>query len=175
VERRDARLLEEAQGYLELELPAPALLALDRLTPAARDSFEGLMVRGTALMAQKKCDEAILPLLQAKELNAKAIPALVALGWCYKRTNQLPRAIAELHLAERVAKQRRDDPSRALATYNLACYYSLARRKPETLHWLELALAADPKYGKLAAAEADFAPFQADPAFQALLQGIAAK
>ena len=169
--RRDAWALEEAQGFLELNLPARALAALERVSPAGRETFGPSMARATALMALQRHDDAIPHLLHAKALNPKAIPVLVALGWCCKRSDQLPRAIAELHLAERLARQRRDDPSRALAMYNLSCYYCLALRKAECLHWLELALHADAKYRKLALAEADFATLHDDPHWQLLVTG----
>ena len=44
----------------------------------------------------------------------------MTMAWCYKRTNQLPRAITSMERAYRI------NPKEAVILYNLSCYWSLA-------------------------------------------------
>ena len=169
MERRDAWAMEEAQGYLDLELPHLALRALDRACPAAQDTFDGQMLRASALLAVERVDEAIPFLLRAKQHNAKAIPAFGMLGRCYKRTGQLARAVAEFAAAERIARQRRDDDARAQLAFSLAACYALSQRKAEALKWLEVAASCDPKLRRQAALDLDFESCRGDADFKAFI------
>lgn len=86
------------------------------------------------------------------------------LGWCYKRTGKLDRAIESLE--EALAAE----PNDALVHYNLACYWSLAKNKRQALSYLARAFKLQDEFRGLVAEETDFDPIRNDPAFQALLR-----
>ncbi len=156
-------LREEAEGYLLLALPEQALQAVHRAGPNPeffRKDF--LYLKGESLRELKRYREAIPPLKQAARCDVRDDRVWLALGWCYKRTCQLDRAIDALDRARRAC------PDKPLISYNLACYWSLAGNKHLALHYLRRALDLDADYRKLIPNESDFDPLRADPDFQAL-------
>ena len=94
------------------------------------------------------------------------IHVLLALGWCYKRTGQLAKAIEVLERAVKV------DPSEAVLHYNLACYWSLARNRTLALRFLSQALEIDANFRDLVSNEPDFNALCDDSAFIALTSVI---
>ncbi len=167
----DAKLFEAAEGYLELGLGQPALESLQQLSSKAKHDERYLYHSLTAesLRLIERFDEALPHLHAAKEERPSAIPTYVGLGWCYKRTGQLHKAIESLEEAEQVARSH-DIPSHlALILYNLACYHSLAGDKEKMLGRLREALSIDDEYRRSVADETDFDPFRHDPAFVALV------
>ena len=87
----------------------------------------------------------------------------MAMAWCYKRTNQLPRAITSMEQAYRIA------PKQAVILYNLSCYWSLAGNKTQSLSWLGRALRMDKALRQLIDQETDFDSLRHDPDFQMLI------
>jgi hypothetical protein len=85
---------------------------------------------------------------------------MLGMAWCYKRTSQLPRAVAIMEEAYRVA------PKEAIVLYNLACYYSLQGNKVKALSWLGRALRMRAELRKLIGDETDFDGLRDDPDFQ---------
>lgn len=160
---RARRILREAEGFLELHLPDSALKALDRLGESHQFRGQACYLRGDALRQLERYTEAVPLLMAAAELAPSNMHVWTALGWCYKRINQLPAAIDAL---ERAVEAH---PDSALARYNLACYLSLAGEKRRTFDLLEVALDLDPQYRDLMQGEADFDNVRSDPEFQALL------
>jgi tetratricopeptide (TPR) repeat protein len=157
-------LRDEAEGYLLLGLPERALNVLEVVgeQPAFhRQQFA--LLRGMAFRDLKRYGEAIGPLEQVVGDDRSNTSALLALGWCYKRTGELERAI------DAVTRARRADPDDAIIVYNLACYWSLARNKSLALKFLREAFDLDGELRDLVSDESDFDFLRQDPDFQALV------
>ena len=159
---RRLQVLQHAEGYLELGMAVQALTALDALDEDAGQDGSSLYLRGEALRALERYDEAIVALREAAEVLPENIHLWMALGWCYKRTGHLEQAIEALEMALAV------EPAEAILYYNLACYSSLARHKSEALDYLSQAFELDGAYRDLVHQEPDFDSLRHDPDFQAL-------
>lgn len=173
---RRQQIIREAEGYLDLallfgetwtpsrdarvRLAERALKVLDRLGDV--EHGHALYLRGQALRAQDRFEEAIAPLTQAADVEPSDIHIWLALGWCYKRTGRLDLAIESLE--EALAA----DPTQAIIHYNLACYWSLAGNTQQALDYLSQALRMDSQYRDLIGTESDFDPIRNDPGFQAI-------
>jgi tetratricopeptide (TPR) repeat protein len=171
---KDARLFEAAEGYLELGLGKQAFDSLEQLSAEAKQEerflYHSLVAESLRLL--ERYDEALPHLLAAKEERPTAIPTYVGLGWCYKRTGRLTKAIEALEEAEQVARSH-DVPSHlALILYNLACYHSLEGDKEKMLGRLREAISIDEEYRRGIADETDFDPFRNDPVFVQLVSEI---
>lgn len=156
------RILREAEGYLELDMPAHTLTTLGRVQEFGTFKGHALYLRGQALREQKRYAEAIEPLEQSADLNPSNIDSWLALGWCYKRTDRLDMAIRSLERAREVS------PELAVVHYNLACYLSLVGEKQRALEFLSRAIDMEPAYRLALSTESDFDPIRSDPQFQAL-------
>lgn len=163
---RRAQLTRQAEGYLELGMPQHALAALARLEMSSSLDGAALYLRGEALRSLECWEEALPWLRAASHQDPDNIHIHLALGWCYKRTGQLRRAIDALENALAV------DPSEAILHYNLACYWSLARHKEHALDYLAQAFEIDPNYRDRVHDEPDFDPLRGDPDFQSLTSVI---
>ncbi len=161
---RRQQLLLQAEGYLELGMGEHALEVLGRCEQLARLPEHGLYLKGQCLRELGRYGEALDPLWQAAQSNPDNIGTWLALGWCYKRTGKLDRAIESLEEALSV------EPNDALIHYNLACYWALAKNKRHALTYLARALDLEDEYRPLIADETDFDPIRDDPAFQALVR-----
>ncbi len=162
---RRSRALLRAEGYLELGLPERALQALARIDDDYRDDAPALHLRGEALRALERYEEALEPLAKAASAAPGNIHVWLALAWCYKRTDRLPLAIDAMRQALEA------DPAEALLHYNLACYLSLTGSRDEALECLAQSLAIDAKYRDLIDDEPDFDPLRDDPEFRAIRAG----
>lgn len=158
--RKRDRKLAAAQGYLELELPDAALEQLDAITAPHEAAFEVNCLRGEALR-QKSDWKAALKAYQKAILDSPHnVSVLMAMAWCFKRTDQLPRAIAAMQRAYQIA------PKQAIVLYNLSCYFALAGDKPNALSWLGRAIRMDDSLRELIPDETDFDRLRRDPDFQ---------
>lgn len=171
---RDARRLDEAEGYLELDLPAEALARLTQVDPETQATFRWQRMMGESHRSLDQFAAALPHLEAARRLEPADVRIHLALGWCLKRVDRLGDAIAALLEAEaicRAAAEGRPGKSvyHALVMYNLACYYSLAGKKEKVLDWLARALRLDPHFRDRVPAESDFDPYRDDPDFQAVL------
>jgi tetratricopeptide (TPR) repeat protein len=105
---RTIRLLQRAEGFLELQLPGRAIGELDSIDDAGPFEPAVALLRGEALKNQERYDEALIPLKQA----AIAIPAPLnkrawrSLSECYRLTGRLELAeVADLVLNAEEAEQ----------------------------------------------------------------------
>jgi len=162
VRDRILRRLLRAEGYLELDLPGPALEILQNHDDWATMRFEASHLRGEALRALGRHREALKSLEVAAALRPGHVAVSIALGWCYKRTHRLAQAIDSLERA------CREHPEVALLHYNLACYWSLAGNLRRALSELRSALELDPRYAGRVGGEPDFDPIRHFPEFEAL-------
>ena len=176
------QLIREADGYLELvtvfadlwELPPDvrnrlaqrALAVLRRLDKCDQEDAYVFYLRGLALRAMERYEEAIVPLREAADLEPDNIHAYLALGWCYKRIDWLDLAIEALEEAFSI------DPRQAIIHYNLACYWSLSGNTNLALAYLASAFEIDASYKELVAKETDFDPIREHPDFQELTSVI---
>jgi Flp pilus assembly protein TadD len=160
---RRIKLQQQAEGYLELGMPAQALSVLGRLGEGS--GTQTLYLQGEALRALDRYEEAVVPLARVAELEPENTRVWLALGWCYKRTGRIALAIDALDSALAV------DPEEPLIRYNLACYWAVAGDKRQALAYLEQALALDSNYRALVDHEPDFDTIRADPEFQAVCEG----
>jgi tetratricopeptide (TPR) repeat protein len=157
--------LDEAEGYLMLDLPSRALEILERRQDWSSMQFEAHLLKGEALRSLNRCRDALRPLEVAAALRPGDSRVALALGWCYKRTNRLAQAIDSLERAVR------ENPDEALLHYNLACYWSLAANGPKALDELSTALELDPDLRTLMTDESDFEGLRGNPEFERLALG----
>jgi tetratricopeptide (TPR) repeat protein len=162
---RYSQILKEAEGYLELDLPEQALATLERAGEGGTFRGHVLYLRGEALRALERYDEAVEALREAGDLTPSNVSNWLALGWCYKRTGRLDLAIDALQQAQDTEPE---PPTAALLLYNLACYWSLAGRKERALSSLARAFSIDAHYRDLVGSEPDFDAIRSDPDFREL-------
>ena len=163
--RRD-KLLAAAEGYMILGMFPQALASLDEIDRREQDAFEVNFLRGDVLRHLERHEEALVALHRAFDEKSDDVPLLMAMAWCYKRTNQLPRAITSMEQAYRIA------PKTAVILYNLSCYWSLAGNKTQSLSWLGRALRMDRSFRQLIDDETDFDPLRHDPDFQLIVGAV---
>jgi tetratricopeptide (TPR) repeat protein len=161
------RLLDEAEGYLMIDLPRRSLQILDSRSDWSGMPFEANLLRGEALRSLDRYREALKPLEIAANLRPSDMRVALALGWCYKRTNRLAQAIDAL---QRALLAHADEP---LLYYNLACYWSLAGNSSKAVDALTSALELDPDLRSLIAEESDFDQLRGKPEFDRLVMGPA--
>ena len=162
------RQLDEAEGYLMLNLPQSALAILERRADWATMQFEASYLMGEALRSLSRYREALKPLEIAAALRPAEVGVAIALGWCYKRTHRLAQAIDAL---ERAGRHNPDAPG--LLHYNLACYWSLAGNAAKSVDALAIALDLEPDLRNLIADESDFDQLRGRPEFERLTVGPA--
>ena len=163
---RLAKINLEAEGYLELDQPRLALKALARIGEIDDFDERALLLKGYALHLDGRFLEALDPLEFVVRLNHENLPALFALGWCYKRVGRVDLAAHAMENACRAA------PLNALVHYNLACYLSLLEQKSRCIFHLSRALVLDPELKDHVGDEPDFRPMRDEEAFQALASVI---
>jgi tetratricopeptide (TPR) repeat protein len=159
---RIKRQLDEAEGYLMLNLPESALAILESRADWATMQFEASFFTGEALRSLERYREALKPLEVAAALKPHDVDVAIALGWCYKRTHRLAQAIDSLERAER------HNPREALLHYNLACYWSLAGNVAKALEELTIALKLNSDLRRQIADESDFDQLRGKPEFERL-------
>ena len=164
---RIKRLLDEAEGYLMLDLPVRTLEILERRDDWATMQFEASFLKGEALRSVERYREALKPLEVAARLRPGDVAVAIALGWCYKRTHRLAQAIDAL---ERASRENAEEP---LLHYNLACYWSLAGNISKALDELAIALDQEPNLRTLIDKESDFEKLRGNPGFERLTVGPA--
>jgi len=164
---RIRRQLDEAEGYLMLEMPRNALRILESRPDWPLMTFEASFLKGEALRCLNRHREALACLEEAAALRPDDVAVAPAQGWCYKRTNRLAEAVDAL---ERASRQ---EPENALIHYNLACYWSVAGNAPRALEELATALRLKPEMRRLIADEDDFDRLRGDSAFEGLVNDAA--
>jgi tetratricopeptide (TPR) repeat protein len=165
---RIKRQLDEAEGYLMLNLPQRALSILESRSDWATMQFEASFLTGEALRSLERYRDALKPLEVAAALRPAEVGVAIALGWCYKRTHRLAQAIDALERAG-----RHNPNASGLLHYNLACYWSLAANAPKALDELAVALDLEPDLRNLIPDESDFDLLRGNPEFERLTVGPA--
>ena len=163
---RRQKLLAEAEGYIALGMHAHALASLDAIERGDDGAFAANFLRGEALRNLDRHSDALQAFQRAFEEKPDDVSLLMAMAWCYKRTNQLPRAITSMEQAYRIS------PKEAVILYNLSCYWSLAGNKTQSLSWLGRALRMDGSFRQLIDDESDFDSLRHDPDFQLIVGAL---
>jgi tetratricopeptide (TPR) repeat protein len=170
VDKQDRRRIEEAEGYLELGLPQRAFAALENASAAAKAAFEWRDLAAKSLVGDGRYEEAVPQLYAALDLNPNAVPLLLALADCFKKTRQYSRAIETMRTAEKLCRRGSNADSHAAVSFGLSGCFALARRKGDMLHWLERALNEDGRLRKNLVSDPDFDEYRRDPDFLSLMQ-----
>lgn len=157
---RRERLLEAARGYLELDMPDYALRQLDEIDDPEQCPYDAYLLRGEALRSRREFRDALKAYRRALVEDPDSLTVLMGMGWCFKRTDQLQRAINAMQRAYRLA------PDEPIVLYNLSCYFALAGEKEQALSWLGRALRMEGRLRKLIPDESDFDLLRNDPDFQ---------
>jgi Flp pilus assembly protein TadD len=165
IDEQARRRLQEAEGYLELDLSHHALRILESRPEWSNLQFEACLLKGECLRRLGRFREAAQSLEIAATLRPSDSRVALALGWCYKRTNRLAQAIDAL---ERARKYQAEDE---LIRYNLACYWSLAGNVAKALAELTEALRLEPDLRTRVADEPDFQRLRGNPEFERLVMG----
>lgn len=177
--RKRQQLIQTTEGYLDLavmfedrwplaevhrkKMASRAIACLNQIrNPQGHRSYL-LFLKGQAHRIAARLVQAIRFFEQAIDADPDHIPCLLALAWCYKRTNQLSKALEVMELATR------QEPDCAIAHYNLACYAAIMKKTNLALVHLSIALDLNAEYGKLVSAETDFDQIRNLPSFQEVL------
>jgi tetratricopeptide (TPR) repeat protein len=158
------RSTREAEGYLELGMHRHALEALERTQHRELLGFQASYLAGEALRGLGRDEEALAMYEQSAELNPENVDLYVAMGTCYRRLGEIDVAIEVLEDALIV------EPASAVVLYQLACYWSLAKRPRRSLSFLTRALDQDWQLSAMLAAEPDFDTIRHYPRFRTLSQ-----
>jgi tetratricopeptide (TPR) repeat protein len=162
-ETRLRRRLLEAEGYIELNMFDHALDSLRGVKASGELEFEVLRLKGEALRGQGKHAEALAAFESAHAIHTDDVSVLMAMAWCYKRTDQLSQAIEATEFAHQ------QQPRLAVLMYNLACYWTLAGDKSRALSWLGQALRTDHSLCRLIPDEPDFDALREDADFRMIV------
>lgn len=157
---RRERRLEAAQGYLALDMCDHALAELQAIADPEECAPEYYCLRGEVLRQKKDYAPALDAYSQALIEDPDNLAVLLGMAWCYKRIDQLPRAVSVMEQAYRSA------PNEPIVQYNLSCYHSLAGNKAQALSWLGRALRMEDALRELIPDESDFDQLRDDPDFQ---------
>lgn len=170
VQERDLRLIQQAEGYLELELPLEARRHLAQIPREHHDTFEWNFLMAETYRALGEHQEALAYLDRARAIEATHVAVHVSMGWCLKRLGRLNRAIETLLEANAICENNPAEDGHALVMYNLSCYYALAGKKELVLLWLGRALEREPSYGRMIPNEHDFDSVRDDEDFTQLVE-----
>ena len=171
------RWLKEAEGYLELAtlfvdeeinlsreqqfmLAEKCLASLDRVVEPGIRKGRVMYMKGQAFRLSDRYDEAIIALEASGELDSSNIHTCLALGWCYKRKQQLGLAVEALQKAIAI---NRDS---GIAHYNMACYLALLNQAEMALIHLDAAIEIDESFRESAKTETDFDSIRGTAEFQ---------
>ncbi len=177
------QLIRMAEGYLDLVmgfddcwpldevnreiLAVRALDALNRIKRPLGHKPYILFLKGQAARACADYQSAVNYLQQSAQLDPENIHTFLALGWCYKRIGRTDLAIESMEIAVQI------DNESAIAHYNLACYWALARQVKMAVLHLSNAFDLNPQYREFVDQEPDFDAIREDPDFVASLDMIA--
>jgi hypothetical protein len=143
-----------------LPLAAPAQQAPDTAAVSA------VMKEGQSAVQEANFTAAIESFKKATEMDPKNGRAWQMLGYSLHAANRLDEALP-IHLKAAEFKQ-----VAPVATYNVACVYSLKGDKDKAMQWLEKAVSLGFNDKDQVVNDTDFAGMKDDPRFQKLVSGL---
>ncbi len=162
--QRTRRLLRQAQGYLELNMPQQALETLQRVTPGSFQAQWNFLL-GQAHAQLGEASKAQEHLQRAAELAPSNPEIQLAWAQFLHQRGQSQQAVATLL---QLLENHPEAASQAPLHYLLARAYSLLGKKEPMLWHLSKAVELEPGLRQQIAHEGDFRPFAHDPDFLAL-------
>lgn len=157
--------LERASGYVGLSMYEDAVEEIEQAIALDENDPGLFFLKAECLRELGRFAEAVPPYRRALVLGGGVVENSVGLGWCLKRTGRLDGAIEVL---KRAVETEGEVP---ILCYNLACYFSLKKRRAVSLRLLERAIELDERFRALAAGESDFDNIRDDPGFASLAEG----
>ena len=112
--QRRKRLLEAARGYLLLEMPKHAIEQLDTIDDPEECAFDAFQLRAEALRQEQDHTAALKAFRRALVEKPDSVDVLLGMAWCFKRTDQLHRAINAMQRAYKGGPRRTDRPVQSL-------------------------------------------------------------
>ena len=161
---RREKLLNAAEGYLMLDMPQQALESLDAIIDPERALFAFNYLRGMVLRHMGEHHAALDAFDVALDEQPEQLSLLLAIAWCYKRTDRVDRAIEKMEQAYAA------DPTEPIVLYNLACYWALSGNKLQSMSWLSRALRMNADLKRLISDESDFDQLRTDPDFEQMVE-----
>jgi len=159
------RQLDQAEGYLMLNLPLRALAILQSREEWPKLHFRVQSLTGQALLNLGHYVQALQFLERAATVRPDDVTVAIGLAGCYRHTHRLAQAIEAL---ERVIGR---SPDQAELHYNLACYWSLAGNTDRAISRLASAVELLPDYRFRIGEEPDFEQIRSDPRFNIIVSG----
>jgi tetratricopeptide (TPR) repeat protein len=179
-QKKRKRLIQMAEGYLDLavvfedrwslsvehrrKMASRAITCLNKISNPGGHRAYLLFLKGQAHRVAGRFRQATNFFEQSTKLEPENIHCLLALAWCYKRTDLIPQAIESLEKAVLI------DAASAISHYNLACYWALLNKIDPAVMHLSMAIDLDEAYRDLVAGEHDFDLIRKNPGFQHLLE-----
>jgi tetratricopeptide (TPR) repeat protein len=158
--------IQMAEGYLDLAemfedrwslslekrkmLADRAIITLNQVHNPLGLKPQILFLKGQAHRIAGRLNLAVRSFRKSSNLDPENLHCLLALAWCYKRTNELDKAIEAMIVGLRL------EPESAITHYNLACYQALALETEQALKHLAIALELNPEYRDRVPQEKDF-------------------
>ncbi len=167
--RKYQKKVSAAEGYLMLEMPDHALHELSGKEFPEDLNVLVICLQADAYRMKEDYSTALASYHQADAKRPNDITVLLGMSWCYKRIDQLEKAIEKTKQAYDVS------PNESIILYNLACYYTLADDKSQALSWLGRALRMDDALLKLIPKETDFDSLRDDKDFLFLVETAGAE
>lgn len=160
------QLMQMAEGYLDLAemfedrwslsldkrkiLADRAIVSLNQIHNPLGLKPQILYLKGQAHRIAGRLNLAVRSFRKSSNLDPENLHCLLALAWCYKRTEELDKAIEAMIIALRL------EPESAITHYNLACYLALALDAEQALKHLAIAIDLNPEYRDKVPQEKDF-------------------
>ena len=152
--RSDQRLMENAQGYLELGMLEDAWNSLEAVETACRGHPDVLTLRLAVLMASKKWDQAVSIGKSLCETQSEDEEAFIQTAYCLHELRQTKEA-KKILLAG--PKSIQENP---LFYYNLGCYEAQLGELEAAKTAVKKAIQIDRVYRRLAMEDPDLQPIR---------------
>jgi len=158
------RIVDQADGWLELRCPERAVELLDPLLgePAARACGLALRIRASARMGA--FDAALSDLAELRALQPDDEWVDLTEAWCRRRHDDLEGAIRCVE--QLIQRDQRHD----VAHFNLACYLALSEHTDRAIDALSVACGLNPTNRTYALDEPDLDGLRTDERFRQLVR-----
>ena len=158
------RLVDRADGWLDLRCPERALELIEPLIASPEAKSMGLALRVRANARLGNYADALADLSELRIANPTHNWIDLTEAWCRRRHNDLPGAI---RCTEQLISR---DPRHHIARFNLACYLALSGDLERAIDELSLACGLHGECRTFALDEPDFDSLRTNEQFRKLLR-----